>query len=111
MPLFLSLLPQLFNLLPSIISLVQVFHGPTAGNGPTKLATAVGLAQQMVPALVPQVTGDPVKQKFIEDLISFSVKEMQDTGMMPQVTVPTVIPAVAAVIQSAVDQAATNSIS
>lgn len=89
---FLTLLPTLLDLLPSIIKFIEALHGP--GNGATKLASAVSLAQQLVPEIAPHLTNDPAKIDTVNKLISFGVGVLNATGQLPASTsAPMVQPA------------------
>ncbi len=81
---FLTLLPTLLELLPSIIKFIEACFGPQAGQGPQKLSAAVDLAKQLIPEIAPHLTDDPAKLAVVNDVISVGVKVMNATGMLPQ---------------------------
>ncbi len=81
---FLTLLPTLLELLPSIIKFIEACFGPAAGQGPQKLAAAVDLAKQLLPEIAPHLTDDPKKLAVVNDVISVGVKVMNATGLLPQ---------------------------
>lgn len=75
---FLLLLVQVLPLIPGIVRAVESIHG--AGNGATKLQSAMGLVAAVVPAVATHIAADATNGSTLARVISAVVAMLNAAG-------------------------------